>query len=501
MFTTTNLFSLFKVMIVPHKITIFVRAVFVIVVSLAAGCLSPAAPVTSKAPPNVIIIYTDDQGYADIGPLGDASRITPNITKLAKGGSLFTNFYVAQPVCSASRAALLTGSYPNRVGVHGAFMPNTGTGLSLDEQTLAEIMQQKNYATGHVGKWHLGDAAKFMPNNQGFDYFFGIPHSNDMWPHHPLQGSVFNFDDLLLFENEQVVQTLDDQTNLTKLLTQKSVAFIEQHAEQPFFLYLAHPQPHVPLFVSDDFAGSTGFGLYADVLAELDWSVGEIIKTLQKNNLTENTLVIFASDNGPWLSYGEHAGVAAPLREGKGTTFEGGVRSPFVVSWPGKIPAGRVVDTPLMNIDLLPTIASIIDAPLPIKPIDGKNAWELLSGRSEQSPQTAYYFYYRDNELQAVRYGDWKLHFPHGYQSLNGKRGGKEGLPVDYDWVTIDTVRLYNLTLDPQESLDVASEHPEVVAVIQQLAQTMRADLGDSLTGAPGLGRRPLGRVSGDAAK
>lgn len=453
-------------------------------------------PESIDARPNVVIIFTDDQGYADINTLSAKALMTPNIDTMVKEGAIFTGFYVAQPVCSASRAALLTGAYPNRVGVHGAFMPESGKGLSLDEFTLAESLQQAGYATGHFGKWHLGDDPTFMPNNQGFDTFFGIAHSNDMWPHHPWQGSVFNFSDLVLFDNEEVVEVLDDQSNLTQNLTQRSIDFIKENKNRPFFLYLAHPQPHVPLFVSDAFKGKTGQGLYADVVAELDWSVGQILQTLKEQDLDERTLVIFTSDNGPWLAYGSHGGRAEPLREGKKTVFEGGVRVPFVIRWPTQIPAGLVSDTPFMSIDLFPTIAKLAGAPLPQSKIDGLDVWSIITGKSDDNPHQAYFFYFGENELQGVRYKNWKLYFPHTYSSLNGRRGGSNGLPVDYENLTIDSIELYDMSSDPAEQQNVADKHADIVRFIETLADEMRQDLGDSLQNIPGSGRRPIGTVT-----
>ncbi|MFT5168567.1 MAG: arylsulfatase A-like enzyme, partial [Saprospiraceae bacterium] len=297
----------------------------------------------SPTPPNIVIIFTDDQGYQDLGCYGSPDIETPHLDQMAKEGIRFTNFYVSQPVCSASRASLLTGCYANRLGIHGAFMPFVGKGLNPGEETIAEILKPLGYATGVFGKWHLGSEEKFLPTRQGFDEYFGIPYSNDMWPHHPQQGTVFDFGDLPLFENEKIIDTLDDQSMTTTWYTDHAIDFIKKNKKQPFFLYLPHSQPHVPLFVSDKFKGKSKRGLYGDVISEIDWSVGQVLKTLKENNLDEKTLVIFASDNGPWLSYGTHSGVALPLREGKGTALEGGVRVPCIMRWPGNIPQGVTI--------------------------------------------------------------------------------------------------------------------------------------------------------------
>lgn len=452
------------------------------------------ASYAEKNQPNIIIIFTDDMGYADINSYNVADLHTPNLDRMATEGARFTNFYVAQPVCSASRAALLTGSYSNRVGIQGALFPDTGVGLALAEVTLAEILKDNGYTTAHFGKWHLGDDPVFMPNNQGFDEFFGIPYSNDMWPLHPMQDR-FNFDDLPLYENGTVIETLDDQSDLTQRLTARSIDFIRENKNDPFFLYLAHPQPHTPLFASQAFRGSTGKGLYADVVAELDWSVGEILNTLKEEGLDNDTLVIFTSDNGPWLSFGNHAGSAEPLREGKNTTFEGGVREPFVIRWPGHIPAGYVSDTTFMSIDLFPTLARLTGADLPARKIDGVDAWSVLSGQSNDSPQEAYFFYFGENALQGVRYQQWKLIYPHSYQSMNGRAGGQDGEMGSYEQLQINQIQLYDLENDPGEIVDVAAEHPEVIATIEALANKMRAELGDSLRDVEGSERRPLGSI------
>ena len=452
-------------------------------------------PPIKTSRPNIVIIFTDDMGYADINPFNIADLQTPNLDRMAAEGARFTNFYVAQPVCSASRAALLTGSYSNRVGIQGALFPNTGVGLALAEVTLAEMLKVEGYATGHFGKWHLGDDPMFMPNRQGFDEFFGIPYSNDMWPLHPLQDR-FNFDDLPLYENETVIESLVDQSDLTQRLTARSTDFIRKNKEAPFFLYLAQPQPHTPLFASEAFRGSTGKGLYADVIAELDWSVGEILDTLKEEGLDDNTLVIFTSDNGPWLSFGNHSGSADPLREGKNTTFEGGVREPFIIRWPGQIPAAYVSDTPLMSIDLFPTLARLAGADLPARKIDGVDAWSVLSGQSQDSPQEAYFFYFADNALQGVRYQQWKLVYPHTYQSMNGREGGMDGQMGSYEPLHVNEIELYDLEKDPGESINVATDFPEIISTIEALADEMRMDLGDSLQGIEGSGRRPAGSVN-----
>lgn len=443
--------------------------------------------------PNIILIFTDDQGYNDVGVFGAEDISTPNFDQMAKDGAKLTNFYAAQAVCSASRAAILTGSYPNRIGIHNALMPNSKKGLNPKETTLAEMLKNKGYATGIFGKWHLGDAAEFMPTKQGFDEYFGIPYSNDMWPLHPQQGPIFDFGPLPLYENEKVIDTLTDQTNLTTLITQHSIDFIERNKDNPFFLYVPHPQPHVPLYVSDKFKGKSNRGLYGDVIMELDWSVGEIIKSVEKNGLAENTIIIFTSDNGPWLAYGNHSGSAFPFREGKGTGWEGGQREPFIIKYPKEIEAGVTIDAPLMAIDIFPSLAEVTNSELPDEIIDGKSAWSLLTGKTNESPQEAYFFYYRVNELFGVRYGKWKLYFPHTYRTMNGQAPGKDGLPGEYKMVDLKQIELYDLESDASETNNVAASNAKVIATIKKLADDMRTRLGDSLMGMDGLENRAPG--------
>ena len=321
----------------------FLSATTCLVVSLFFS--EAAFSAADDRPPNVVIVFTDDQGYADVGVFGAEGFETPHLDKMAAEGRMFTHWHAAQPVCSASRTALLTGCYPNRLGIHGALGPGSRHGINESETTLAEICKQKGYATAIFGKWHLGDHKKFLPTQHGFDEYFGIPYSNDMWPQHPTSK---NFPPLPIFDGEKRLTIADeqDQRMMTTWLTTKAVDFINRNRKKPFFLYVPHPQPHVPLYVSERFAGKTKRGIYGDVIAEIDWSVGEILNAIKTNGLDDNTLVIFTSDNGPWLSYGTHSGKATPLREGKGTAWEGGVREPCIMRWPGKIPAERPVTPP-----------------------------------------------------------------------------------------------------------------------------------------------------------
>ena len=453
-------------------------------------------PQKNTRPPNVVLLFADDLGYGDIGCFGAPGYNTPNLDQMARNGVRLTSFYVAQPVCSASRAALLTGCYSSRVDIHHALMPRSPKGLNPDETTLAEMLKARGYATACFGKWHLGDHPDFMPLRQGFDEYFGIPYSNDMWPIHPNPNMRKAWPWLPLYEGETAIDSLHDQTQLTTRITEHAVSFIERRRNQPFFLYVPHPQPHVPLFVSDKFRGKSGAGLYGDVIMEIDWSVGEILSALRRNGLEENTLVIFTSDNGPWLAYGNHAGSALPLREGKGTVWEGGVREPFILQWKGHVPAGAVITEPLMTIDLMPTIARVTGAKLPSLPIDGRDAWPVISqAPGAKSPHEAYFFYYQTNELQALRSGRWKLYFPHPYNSIGAGAGGHDGMPGSYVSVKITQPELYDLTNDLSETRNVASEHPEIVKRLEALAEKARAELGDALTGRRGSGVRPAGKV------
>jgi arylsulfatase A len=464
---------------------------------LALSCaLTVAAPrPAAQRAPNFIIVYADDLGYADVGPFstlrGAARPVTPNLDRMASEGITLTSFYVAQAVCSASRAALLTGAYPNRIGIQGALNHRAQHGLAASETTIAEILKPRGYATAIYGKWHLGHQKPFLPLQHGFDEYFGLPYSNDMWPRHPQQKDFYP--DLPLIEGDEVTTHDPDQSQLTKWYTERAVGFIERNRDRPFFLFVPHSMPHVPVFASDAFRGTTPGGIYGDVIAELDWSVGQILDAVRRTKLDNDTLVIFTSDNGPWLSYGNHAGSSGPFREGKGTAFEGGVRVPFVARWSGRIPRGAVGPLPAMTVDLLPTIAGLAGARVPSDRIlDGRDMWPLLAGRRDAaSPHDALYFYWGD-ELHAVRSGRWKLHLPHPYQSL--KRAGHNGAPGEYERKTIE-LSLFDLESDAGESTNVATRHPEVVRKLQEFAERARDDLGDSLTGRTGKNVRAAGRM------
>ena len=465
---------------------------------LAGGFLGLAAMgAPATRPPNIILVFCDDLGYGDVGCFGAPASIrTPHIDRLAREGVRFTDFYVAQAVCSASRAGLMTGCYPNRIGIAGALGPGARHGLNPDESTIAEILRARGYATGAVGKWHLGHRPMFLPTRHGFDEWFGLPYSNDMWPFHP-EAKKGTYPDLPLFDGETIVDPAVDaakQKTLTTRYTERAVRFIERHRDRPFFLYLAHAMPHVPLFVSDAKSGRSPAGLFGDVIAEIDDSVGAILETLQRLNLDKDSLVIFTSDNGPWLSYGDHAGSSGGLREGKGTAWEGGIRVPFVARWPDHIPAGSVSAEPAMTIDLLPTFARLSDAPAPTRPIDGLDISELLLRPGvAKSPHAALWFYYNDNELHAVRSGHWKLVLPHAYRTLADQPRATGGVPAKYSQRNAGT-ELYNLETDRSESVNLAAAQPEVVAQLQEHVARARADLGDRLTQRPPSHARPPGQ-------
>ena len=483
--------SLYQQIIMKIKIFVILA---VTIAFITTPVFRPSSASAAKRLPNVVIIFIDDMGYADVGAFG-AKYATPNIDRMAKEGIRFTDFHVPQAVCSASRAALLTGCYPNRIGIHGALMPTAKHGISDNEVTMAQMLKTKGYATAIYGKWHLGHHPQFLPTRHGFDEYFGLPYSNDMWPDNPA-AKAGAYPPLPLFENEKVVQTQPDQSQLTKWYTEHAVSFIERNKTKPFFLYVPHSMSHVPLFVSDRFKGASKQGLYADVVQELDWSVGEILVSIKKQGLDKDTLVIFTSDNGPWLLYGEHGGSSGPFREGKGTSWEGGTREPFIARWPGKIPAGRVMNQPAMTIDLFPTIAKLVGAELPKHKIDGLDIWPLFTGNPKaKNPHEAYYFYYNTNELQAVRSGQWKLFFPHKYNSIVGQPTAKDGVRGQYKTSSAG-LELYDLEKDGGETTNVAEKFPDVVKRLETLAEKARDDMGDSLTNRIGKGSREPGRVA-----
>lgn len=450
--------------------------------------------------PNFVLVFIDDMGYGDAGVYGATGYRTPNIDKLAAEGMRFTNFYAAQPVCSASRAGILTGCYPNRIGISGALFPQDTVGINPNETTIAEMLKQKGYATAIFGKWHLGHHKKFLPLQNGFDEYTGLPYSNDMWPKgvngKHLQGDG-NYPELPLIEGNKPIQhiiTLEDQDKLTTIYTNKAVDFINRHADTPFFLYVPHSMGHIPLGVSDKFRGKTEQGMYGDVMEEVDWSVGEIEKALENNGIADNTVFIFTTDNGPWLNFGNHAGSAGGLREGKTTSWEGGQRVPFIVKWPGHAPAGTICNKLACAIDILPSFAKIAGTELPKNKIDGVDVTTLWEGNFDAEPRDNILFYYGKNNLNAVRKGNWKLVLPHTWRSYDTKPGrdGKGGPRIKK---TVEKPELYNMRRDPGEQYNVIEYNPEKAKEIMSLVEAARAELGDLNVGLEkGSGSREIGK-------
>lgn len=455
-------------------------------------------------PPNFVIVFIDDMGYGDAGCYGATGFTTPNLDKMAAGGMRFTNFYSAQPVCSASRAALLTGCYPNRIGISGALFPHHDVGINQQETTIAEMLREEGYATGIFGKWHLGHHKEFLPLQHGFDEYVGLPYSNDMWPFDDIGKSLpeghnrLKFPDLPLIEGNETIEyitTLEGQDKLTTLYTEKAVDFINRHAGQPFFLYVPHTMGHIPLGVSDKFRGKSEQGLYGDVMMEIDWSVGQIEKALKDNGISDNTVIIFTSDNGPWLNFGNHGGSAGGLREGKGTSWEGGQRVPFLVKWPNGIPAGTICNKLGCAIDLLPSIAEIAGAALPDLTIDGVSLVELWKGNETADPRNEVLFYYHKNHLHGVRKGNWKLVLPHTWASYNAEPG-KDGYGGKRPKMKVETPELYNMMRDPGEQYNVIEYHPDKAEELMKAVEAARAEFGDLNVGLrKGSGTREIGRL------
>ena len=468
-----------------------------LLLALLIGC--QAVHAEDRRLPNFIVVFCDDMGYADVGPFGAEGYSTPHLDRMAREGMKFTDFYVGRSFCSPSRAALMTGCIPTRVGIGGNFGPKSKTGLNPDEMTLAEVLKQKGYATACFGKWHLGHLPQFLPPNQGFDEYFGLPYSNDMWPFHPgvrhlpMEKRIERWPHLPLYEGTEVVNPQvmpDDQFHFTTQFTERAVRFVDKHADEPFFIYLPHPQPHVPLFVSEKFQDETPRGLFGDVISEIDWSVGQILDALKRHDLDKNTCVVFSSDNGPWLSYGDHAGSAKPLREGKGTNFEGGFRVSCLMRWPGRIPAGSVCSEVAGTIDLLPTFAGLAGAPLPPNKIDGRDVSALMFGKpGARSPHDVFFHYDGGNRLTALRSGKWKLMFA---QTYNSPVPGTGGIPGKSQRKEIE-LSLFDLENDVGETTNLADRHPEIVKRLEQYAETMRQELGDGKDRV-GTSRRPIGQ-------
>ena len=447
------------------------------VLSTMLGCAVSAAKNSKTQKPNFIFIYADDLGYGDLACYGSTKNRTPHIDKMADEGMRFTDFYVTSGVCTPSRSSLMTGCYPRRVNLHvdsndkWVLFPNAKKGLHPDEITVAEVLKKQGYATAYIGKWHLGDQKEFLPTRQGFDYYYGIPYSNDM-----NRKAV----PLPLMRNEKVIQAPADQQPLTQDYTKEALAFIEDNKEKPFFLYLPHTMVHVPLQASENFKGKSANGRYGDALEEVDFSTGEIIKKLKELGIDDNTMVIFSSDNGTYKGRGASN---APLRGHKGNTDEGSMRVPFVVRYPDGVPVNTVCGELASTIDILPTFAKLAGGKVPgDRIIDGKNIWSLMSGRKgAKSPHEAFY-YYHTIQLQAVRSGKWKLILPLAVKK-RGWSKKEENVPL----------KLIDLQTDIHEDNDLSKQFPQVVKKLLALAETARADLGDMQK--KGAGQRDAGWV------
>jgi arylsulfatase len=455
---------------------------------LAAAAGAAAAPLAGAGarPPNVVFIYADDLGYGDLGCYGSSNR-TPNLDRMAAEGARFTQFYSANPVCSPSRAALLTGRYPTRVGVPRVLFPTDTEGLDLGESTLADVLKGKGYKTMAVGKWHLGHLPRYLPTRRGFDEYFGIPYSNDMTPRVLLHAAGDKV--------EQLEETATLET-LTPRYTEQALRFIDRSKSGPFFLYMPHTYPHIPLAASARFRGKSANGLYGDVIEELDWSVGEVLAALKKHGLDENTLVMFSSDNGPWFQ-----GSPGKLRGRKGMTYEGGVREPFLARWPGRIPKGLLSKGVAGTIDILPTLAKLCGAALPAKPLDGVDIWPLLSGKAPRLEREIL-LYFDNWNVQCARLNQWKLHLAR-YNSVAYSPAPAVGRMN----LVLQNPELYNVESDPDESYDVAPEHPQVVAEMRARVEKLLAGFPEAVrtayaeTKARPVGASPVGAVTRPAAK
>ncbi|MCX6887865.1 MAG: sulfatase [Verrucomicrobia bacterium] len=444
---------------------------------LLAAVLSAAASARS---PNVVVIFIDDMGYGDIGPYGATKQRTPHLDRMAKEGMKLTSFYAA-PVCSVSRAQMMTGCYGARVSVPGVYFPGQSVGLNPSEVTVAERLKEKGYATQMVGKWHLGDQPEFLPTRQGFDHYLGIPYSNDMLK----KSADTKIPVVPLLRDEKIVELMDGdaQTRLVEIYTKEAVDFIGRNKDKPFYLYFAHNAVHTPIHPGAAFAGKSSNGRFGDWVEEVDWSVGQVLEALRSQGLDKDTLVVFTSDNGPWLVKGTDGGSAGPLRGGKGSTWEGGVREPTIAWWPGHVPAGSVNDAVAGTIDLLPTFVSLAGGTVPATPvIDGRDITSILLGQSKDSAREAHY-YFAAYDLQAVRQGRWKLAIAPQSEGMNAKKGPKLAAGL----------RLYDLDAEIGEQTDVAAQHPEIVAKLKALADKMAAEIG----GKEPTARRPAGEVKG----
>lgn len=420
------------------------------------------------AAPNYVLIFCDDLGYNDLGCYGSMKNRTPRIDAMAKEGMRFTSFLSSSPVCTPSRASLLTGCYARRVGMHEDFtghwvlIPRSRRGMHADEWTLPEMLKAKGYATACIGKWHLGDQPPHLPTAHGFDEYYGIPYSNDM-------ASARRGDPPLpLVQDTKVIEAPADQATLTKRYTREAIQFIERNKSKPFFLYLPHTFPHLPLFASKEFHGKSANGRYGDSVEEIDWSTGKILDALKQHGLDKNTLVIFTSDNG---SNGRNGGSNAPLSGAKGGTMEGGMRVPMIARWPGRIPAGGTCNELSSTMDFLPTFAALSGGLLSANKIDGHDITPLLTGTKGAASPYEVFYYYRRRQLQAVRWGDWKWHLPlantfPNWTTANQKGRGRSG-------------KLVNLKTDLAEKVDVTAANPKVMVKMRELVAQAEATMGN----------------------
>ncbi|WP_113922464.1 sulfatase family protein [Cognataquiflexum aquatile] len=430
------------------------KSILILITCLIFGCGTQNEKKSQSPLPNIVFIFADDLGYGDLGCFGATDIATPNIDRIAAEGIKFTSFLSASPVCSPSRAGLLTGRMPQRMGINSVFFPESFTGMDPEEITIAEILKENGYRTSVVGKWHLGHMEKFLPLNQGFDEYFGIPYSNDM-------------ESVVYLRGNDVAEYEVDQTFTTKTYTEESLKFIDSAGENPFFLYLAHNMPHVPIYASPDFQGTSNRGLYGDVIQELDWSVGEVLRKLEEKGILENTLIVFSSDNGPWLVMEDHGGSAGPLREGKQFTFEGGVRVPTVAMWKGKIEPGQVYEDLATQMDWFPTFCKLVGAEIPQdREIDGKDLSAVLFENGSREGDS--FLYYMLSSQEGYREGDWKIKRP--YEGFEGTRGMKK---VDAH----DTL-LFNLKTDPGETTNLLKENPEKTAQMMGAMELAVKQLG-----------------------
>ena len=478
--------------------------------ALCCAAVSGPSAIRAESPlqerlPNVIIIFTDDLGYGDLGIYGHPTIKTPHLDKMATEGQKWTSFYTAASVCTPSRAGLLTGRLPIRSGMcsdnRRVLFPDSKGGLPESEITIARALKGKGYQTAAIGKWHLGHLPQYLPVSHGFDSYFGIPYSNDMDKTEPTnhftltQNETYQAYNVPLMRNFDIVERPADQRTITRRYTEEAVSKIRQFGKDPFFIYLAHNLPHIPLFRSGEFKDKSVAGIYGDVVEEIDWSVGEILKTLKETGVAGNTLVVFTSDNGPWLNYGNHAGSAGGLREGKNTTWEGGQRVPCIMYWPGVIPEGTICNRMASTIDILPTLTNLTDAPLPARKIDGVSILTLLKGEDTANPREIFLYYFRDDCLQAVRKNQWKLVFSHESSSYGVFPPGRDGKFGQIGSARVE-MGLFDMWRDPGERYNMKDSFPEVVAELEKIAEEAREDLGDGLTHRKGKNLRPPGRVT-----